>query len=366
MESKIANNANAKFTQFNAEKAAQLLKEVEAEDAAYDAKQKAKQKKAKAEQKKHEERTRRRNNLLALGMTEEELIELGLGEIEVDDDPSICKQVYTSWKKSIVRKLLILGWKKLPCNQKKKEPPPPPDDDRFIKGGATRHKCGHVCMLWQPSKCCWCSDRRDVPKSLSERQQIIETENAKIEKKRLIDLEKEEKRLKKLSRRSAWRKKQDAKKEMQVEVIGSSVQFQSKYCVSIQEEEEKTMERPEVDEMDEEDRERKDVVAVDVLENAVPDDCVYPGWIEKEKKWIEQKDVYTRDQFYCHICQKLGQGGRNLGALVQEQNQKDAIHLANRLKEDEEQQMIEEEEQKRKEMIEMLRKYIQKGDGEQW
>ena len=44
---------------------------------------------------------------------------------------------------------------------------------------------------------------------------------------------------------------------------------------------------------------------------------------------------------------------------MQEQNQKDAIHLANRLKEDEEQQMIEEEEQKRKEMIEMLRKYIQ-------
>ena len=96
---------------------------------------------------------------------------------------------------------------------------------------------------------------------------------------------------------------------MQVEVIGSSVQFQSKYCVSIQEEEEKTMERPEVDEMDEEDRERKDV-AMDVLENAVPDDCVYPGWIQVLHPKVPQLLVSVLPKlcsFNCSRTPRIGQ-----------------------------------------------------------
>ena len=337
-------NVSAKVSQFNAEKAAALLKEVEAEDKVFAEAERKKAAVAKKKEQELEERSRRRANLLALGMSEAELLELGLGEFEVDDDPSVCMVIYQQWRRSTARKGCVFLWMKLPCNRIRKAPPAPPADDRYIKSGATRHKCGHVCLMWQQQKCCWCSDRRNVPLTLSERA----AEKKKEEEKKEEEKKKEEatriKLMKKKARRSAWQRKQDEKKNKTVE-IGSSVQFKSRYVVVVDQQEE-DREKEEVDQVPE------TINELDVT----PNDQVYSGWSEIDDTtcWVKQEDVHTRDAFYCHVCQKLGQGGKNLKGLVAEQNAKDEV-LAKEMEEQaEEQRVLDEEANKMQEMAAMI------------
>ena len=108
---------SAKFTQFNQEKAAALLKEVEAEDRAFEEAEKKRKEKEKKKNQKENDRLQRRNNLLAMGMAEDELEALGLGLHFIDDDPSCATQLYGLWMKSLARKKMIQGWYMLPCNQ---------------------------------------------------------------------------------------------------------------------------------------------------------------------------------------------------------------------------------------------------------
>ena len=133
-------NISAAFTNFNQEKEAQLLKEVEEEDRKAEEAAKKINAVLHAKKKKENERLQRRENMLALGMLEEDLNALGLGLIEIDDDPSLCTLVAKAWRKSSCRAGIIKAWLLLPCNRARAGPRMPPADDRFIVGGATRHK----------------------------------------------------------------------------------------------------------------------------------------------------------------------------------------------------------------------------------
>ena len=151
--------SSAKFAAFNAAEMAKRAAEVDAEDRLFEAKERERQKaeaKRAAQAKKNLER---RERLLAMGISEEDMRGIGLFEDE-DDDPSWCTQAREWWMASGLRRYLC---KKInSCRPKARVAPPPPADARYLKGGATRHKCGHICLLWQQQKCCWCGDRRPV------------------------------------------------------------------------------------------------------------------------------------------------------------------------------------------------------------
>ena len=100
-------NISAAFTNFNQEKEAQLLKEVEEEDRKAEEAGKKINAVLHAKKKKENERLQRRENMLALGMLEEDLNALGLGLIEIDDDPSLCTLVAKAWRKSSCRAGII-------------------------------------------------------------------------------------------------------------------------------------------------------------------------------------------------------------------------------------------------------------------
>ena len=132
--------ASAKFAAFNAAQMAKRAAEVDAEDRRFEAKERERQKaeaKRAAQAKKNRER---RERLLAMGISEEDMRGIGLFEDE-DDDPSWCTQAREWWMASGLRRYLC---KKInSCRPKARVAPPPPADARYLKGGATRHKCGH-------------------------------------------------------------------------------------------------------------------------------------------------------------------------------------------------------------------------------
>lgn len=218
------------------------LAEVEAEEKELD-KREREQKLLEAKRaKKLAENRARRERLLAMGISEEDMRGIGLLEGE-DDDPSWCKQAHNLWMASAAREWICSRIEQC-CTKAKVEPEPDPDE-KYIKGGATRHKCGHVCLLWQQRKCCWCSDRRPV---------IEPEKNIEVEGK-LIGLDKE------------------------------------------------------LDPQDPDDAESDGIQRL------------YPGY-QDGFGWKPKR--VTRDFKYCRVCQHLGQDGRNLAAILAEENSKDA------------------------------------------
>ena len=75
-----------------------------------------------------------------MGISEEDMRGVGLFEGE-NDDPSCWKQAQAAWIASGARRWLFATLAQ--CRAKAKVEPDPDPDERYIKGGATRHKCGH-------------------------------------------------------------------------------------------------------------------------------------------------------------------------------------------------------------------------------
>jgi hypothetical protein len=343
-------NVSAAFTAFNQQKREQLLKEIEEEDKIQDEIDRKRREKEEQEFQKEEERLKRRKKLLAMGMSEEELESLGLGLIYVDDDPSVCTQIYNLWMSSMIRKLIIKGWKMLPCNQIPIEPIIP-DDDRFIKGGATRKRCTHVCLLYQDDKCCWCSDSRNVLTDKKERRKIkqlkMDQERMSIEKEMKITKKNDKPRKTKNSK--SWLKSNKKKKKMSIEEEKQEEQrLRLLKIPSIKFVQINTTKSRYVFE------ETSNHSVVVVVAAAADDDDddddddgrVYLGY--KEGRQIV--DTYTRDQFYCHVCRSLGQDGRNIKKLVEEKEALDEEIAEEQRKEEEEQIKIDEDNKMEKAM----------------
>jgi len=326
---------SAAFTAFNKEKEAELLKEIAAEDAKAEAKDRLAAEKQNQANKKERDRLMRRNNLLAMGMSEEELEELGLGLHELDDDPSVCTQVAHWWRQSALKKILVVWWMKLPCNQRRSVPVVP-DDDRFIKGGATRKKCTHVCLLYQQNQCCWCSDTRDIlvgrAQRKEERHRQEEEERGRAEKERLKE-EKRQKRLQKKRDSTNWRMTHKQREKLRVQeeqekaagLLEPSVLFDAmEMGAGAGGGEVGGEEAEEAEEAVVKGGPSRYVVRVGVRQGnggvnnggGNEDDRVYPGYVEG----VVRQDLNTRDEFYCHVCRTLGRGGRNIAQLVLENN----------------------------------------------
>jgi hypothetical protein len=225
-----------------------------------------------------------------MGISEEDMRGIGLFEDE-NDDPSWCSQAYTCWVRSGARRYLCQTLDK--CRPKAKVQVAPPADERYIKGGATRHKCGHVCLLWQQKKCCWCVDRRKVlqPGGIYMGAAVGASKRHRSDGGIETGL---------LSGGGA-EKREEAPR-------GGSGGVESE-----QEQEQEGLPR------------------------------LYPGYRDGAG-WAEGQ--VARDARYCRVCRHLGQGGRNLAAIVAEEDAKDAELL--RLQRDADQAAADQAEEERK------------------
>ena len=284
-------HVSAKFTAFNAAQMAKRAAEVDAEERAFEKKEKERLA-AEAKKEAHAKRNReRRERLLAMGISKEDMRGIGLFEDE-NDDPSWCTQAHSCWMASGVRRYILRTIDR--CRPKARVEVAPPSDERYIKGGATRHKCGHICLLWNQKKCCWCGDRRPVL------QQAVQQ-----------------------------------KRSDEAAGVGKRSLFVSNLA-----------ENPELHSARNKERSREEEE-----EEGLPQ--LYPGYRDGAG-WVPHQ--LTRDANYCRVCRHLGQDGRNLAALVAEEDAKDAVMQQQQQEADRVAAEKAEEERKLREAKELIRK----------